>query len=287
MESDVERIRLQRFKLMERIVHAAISCENSLEIVDTTSIAEEMEISSNHLLRLLSDLEGLGYIEFASDGGFYSRPLILGKNWIEDENRKMEENRMRFETNALVTLVKKETGQRIEQIKAHVQPDFILIPDGSVPVEEEDVVERVLRNGLTERFIIVDRGYFEANRTTAAHYQMTVRKESSTKPVSQTHINYNISGANSRVTNGNDNSTNIIDNSTSQFSVFRDMIKKEVTLDVDRDEILKKLDELERSSNKRGGLEVLGKLASMAVKYAPLIAGLLPRLHQWVQALPP
>ena len=69
-----------------------------------------------------------------------------------------------------VTLVK-ANGERREGIKANVQPATILIDDGNVPLEEDDVLERTLPNGMIERYLVLDRGYFAAWQGHPAHYQ--------------------------------------------------------------------------------------------------------------------
>ena len=97
---------------------------------------------------------------------------------------------------------------------------------------------------------------------------------------------YHLSGDNARVTHGNDNSTNvIIDNSLHQFTIWRKAVRESVAQVTDCDLILKKLDELEKHTDKKSALEVLGSIASVAAKYASLIP-LIAKIGEWVHGLP-
>jgi hypothetical protein len=118
------------------------------------------------------------------------------------------------------------------------------------------------------------------------HYQIKVRKLPSV-PTSVTHnTTYNVSGDNARVTHGDDSSTNvIIDNSSHQFAAWRKTVLESDADAIDRDLILKKLDELEKRKDKKGALETLGTIASVATKYASLLS-MIGKIGAWVHGLP-
>ncbi len=75
-----------------------------------------------------------------------------------------------------VTLIK-PNGKKYEDIKASVQTKKIFINDATLPIEEGDIIERVLPNKLVENYEVVDRGYNEEWEGIPAHYQIDVRKQ--------------------------------------------------------------------------------------------------------------
>jgi len=48
--------------------------------------------------------------------------------------------------------------------------------DGNLPVEEGDVVERKLPNGMIETYAVEERGFRKGMHSIPDHYQMKVRK---------------------------------------------------------------------------------------------------------------
>lgn len=75
-----------------------------------------------------------------------------------------------------VSLVKQD-GAQFDNIQASVQPGKIFIDDASLPIEEGDRIKRKLPSGLTESYLVLDRGYYEGIGGIPAHYQIKVRKE--------------------------------------------------------------------------------------------------------------
>ena len=68
-----------------------------------------------------------------------------------------------------VTLVKRN-GQRIPVAEALVSSKSVHIDDASLPIEEGDVLERSLPNGLVEQFEVTDRGFYKAWGAFPDHY---------------------------------------------------------------------------------------------------------------------
>ncbi len=123
--------------------------------------------------------------------------------------------------NDIVSLHKSD-GRIFENIRANVQPKKIFVHDASIPIEEGDVILRALPNGLTERYLVIDRGFHQAFHGIEAHYQITVQKESAIKHGAPTSTVYNIGGINSRVNiNSLDNSINSI--SINKSEIFTEM----------------------------------------------------------------
>ena len=82
-----------------------------------------------------------------------------------------------FFNNDIVKL-RKQNGETYEDIKADVQPKQkkIFIDDASLPIEEGDIIERILPNSLIEQYKVIDRGFYNDFCGISAHYQVSVKK---------------------------------------------------------------------------------------------------------------
>jgi len=83
-----------------------------------------------------------------------------------------------------VTLIKKD-GNRFENIRAFVQSDKIITDDPAIPIEDGDVFERALPNGIVERYTILDAGFRQGMGGIKSHYQSVVRKQTKIDPLAQ------------------------------------------------------------------------------------------------------
>ncbi len=72
--------------------------------------------------------------------------------------------------------VVKPDGRRFRVSNALVEGSTVFFDDVSVPVEEGDVVEHALPNGLIQKFEVLDRGYHAAFKRIPAGYDMRVRR---------------------------------------------------------------------------------------------------------------
>jgi len=82
-----------------------------------------------------------------------------------------------FFNNDIVKL-RKQNGETYEDIQADVQPKQkkIFIDDASLPIEEGDIIERILPNSLIEQYKVIDRGFYNDFCGISAHYQVSVKK---------------------------------------------------------------------------------------------------------------
>ena len=110
-----------------------------------------------------------------------------------------------------ISLIKQD-GQCYDNTTANVQPETIFVDNVQLQIEEGDTFERTLPNGLLERYVVLDRGYYGRMRGIPAHYQVKVRKESTlTAQQPTTTTIYNLTGANPRVNvNSVDQSVNVV-----------------------------------------------------------------------------
>jgi hypothetical protein len=186
--------------------------------------------------------------------------------------------------NDRVTLVK-SNGQRIEGIRASVQPSKIFIDDGTLPLEEDDILERSLPNGMTERYVVLDRGFFAAFHGTPAHYQAKVQKTTAKPRVAAATNVYYLSGPNARVNvQSTDSSTNILNvNSAELFSQIVQAVQAGIASDVERAAILDRVHAIEASVASPGYLTAYQQLIAAAANHMTIIAPFLPALAQLAQ----
>lgn len=140
----------------------------------------------------------------------------------------------------------KSDGQEFNDLKASVQSKGIYLMQSDVLVEPNDLIQRIMSNGGTETFKVIDPGFHEGLHSIPAHYQMKVQKlgiPEAEKAIQS--ITYNISGHNARVNNhSTDNSINIV-------SINQDVVDHIVLL---RQEIEKLI---ESPEEKKDALEVV------------------------------
>jgi len=183
--------------------------------------------------------------------------------------------------NENVTLVK-SNGDRYEDIKASVQSDMIFIDDASLPIEEDDTIIRKLPNGLLEKYRVVDRGFYEKVASIPAHYQVKVQKVSGVeKPRNTDKIIYNL-GDNSRINiNSNDSSVNIINmESKHLFAEIKSKVESEVKNDSERQELIRKIQELEEAQNTPKFSKKYAEFMALAANHTTVLAPYYAALAQ-------
>jgi hypothetical protein len=150
----------------------------------------------------------------------------------------------------------KQDGIRVNDINAHVQPTKIFIDDASLPIEEGDRLLRRWPNGLEERYLVLDRGYWDGPGM-RPHYQVKVRKETGFRVERQAATVYNVRDANPRVRgNSFDASVNVVTTAaTSVFQQIKKVINDTMPDDHRRAELLSQVDNLERTQGTPSFLE--------------------------------
>ena len=185
--------------------------------------------------------------------------------------------------NETVTLRKKDGQTR--SFKAMVQPNMIFTDDSDLPVEEGDLIERKLPNGMAEGFVVTERGYTKGMRNIPDHYQIKTRKAEATdsptsrQPSVPTHI-YNVTGPHARVNiQSEDSSINI--SSVSNEQLYDDrahVIEQQVASAVQRADLLNRLEALESAPDKITWGEKYREFIASAADHMTLLAPFLPAL---------
>ncbi len=185
--------------------------------------------------------------------------------------------------NEKVILIK-QNGDKIENIRANVQPKKIFIADSSVPIEEGDFIQRELPNGLIEIYFVEDRGFFSSIGGIEAHYQVSVRKESSQKKPTNQSIVYNLNGPNVRFNiNSHDSSVNIANLTPENlFEELKNVIKKELSEANESNKLLNLIDELKDSIGKKNFIYKYQEFLSLVADHITIFAPFLPALSQLI-----
>jgi hypothetical protein len=186
-----------------------------------------------------------------------------------------------------VTIVK-QTGERFGPFMAVVQRNKIITDEASIPIEEGDFVERLLPNGLTERYCILDTGFQAGFGGIPPHYQMSVEKTTAIprRAAAGTTTVYNI-GANSRYTvNSVDSSTNIVQASPSElFDRMREAVVAGVGAAREREKLLARIAELQSAADRRTFAERYGRLVESGAAHITILTPFLPALAQLLESL--
>jgi len=178
--------------------------------------------------------------------------------------------------------LEKRDGQRVEKIRAAVTGKKIIIDNGDLPIEEGDVLERILPNGLVERYTVLDRGYFAAFGSQPPHYQVQVEKQTSIQRKSGGTTIYNVTGPNARVNvESTDASTNVVTIAPSQlFEQLRSIIEQKVRAESERDDLLRLVEELAQAKTATSYLGAYQGFIASAANHMTVLAPFLPALAQ-------
>lgn len=145
----------------------------------------------------------------------------------------------------------KQDQSVLENVEALVQREKIFIDDGSLNIEEGDIIERSLPAGNKEEYLVVDRGFYKGAHGIPDHYQIKVRKqtaytETNTKQVFNT---YNIGSAGKVNIQSTDNSTSTV-NITANDMAIMDTLRSLAKGLENESEILKNIDEMQKNVGK-------------------------------------
>lgn len=182
--------------------------------------------------------------------------------------------------NDKVSLVK-ENGYVKENIKALVSDGKIFIFDEKLPLEEKDVLLRMLPNGLFEKYKVIDRGYVARQGGIQGHYQAIVTKEGSIDKEQYRNITIinNISGTQARVNiNSVDNSVNSMNSENKElfekiFSTLQEIDNEKV-----KEEALAIAKEMQLNIDKPTFKEKYQQFISTVANYITIISPFIPAL---------
>lgn len=170
----------------------------------------------------------------------------------------------------------------IEDIEALVDRDKSFIDDGSLNIEEGDIIERVLPSGAKEQYLVIDRGFYRGAHGIPDHYQIKVEKQSRYVKLSKgTVINeYHITNADKVNIQSTDNSTTyqITANDISTLDTLRSLAKG---LD-DEDKIVSAVDEMQESIGKKTFAEKYNAFIQSVANHMTIFAPFIPALSAFL-----
>lgn len=150
-----------------------------------------------------------------------------------------------------ITIIKRDSGDRFEDIKAAVQSDEISILQSEPLIEPNDLILRSMSNGGKETFVVLDPGFHEGLGPIPAGYRVRVRKMGLPEAQSAVQsITYNVSGSNARINNHSvDNSTNFVQDDSGEvarlLAELRSKVNAAPLLPADRSEALEIIEGVE------------------------------------------
>ena len=153
----------------------------------------------------------------------------------------------------------------------------------NVPIESGDSIERVLPNGVTERFTIINAQYYTGYAGAIPDfYEITYEREgarphqSRVQPITvqisdspQSHVNID----------SEDHSINIsYGNAGSLFDEIRDLLREAVEDSTELESLLEKVDAMEGSQEAGGFTQAYVSFMSAAANHMTVLAPVLPTL---------
>jgi hypothetical protein len=182
----------------------------------------------------------------------------------------------------VVTLIKTDSGERIENVSASVQPAIIFVEGDSLPVAEGDYFERALPSGVVERYLVLEASFHNKIHSLPSHFQIKVRKETSLlPPPGGTTNNYHLNAPNARVNIGStDQSINVVNQA--KHEVFADLRKVVLGLEDPQAQevLLPAVGELEASVGTPSYLDRYQGFIQQAANHMTLIGPFIPALSQ-------
>lgn len=186
-----------------------------------------------------------------------------------------------FMENYEIALIKPD-GRRFEKIMANVQPTSIFISDPDLPIEEDDIIERPLQNGLVERYVVIDRGFWDTGHM-PAHYQCKVKKEAAVKKAAASGaVIYNIYGHNSKVNiHSTDNSVSIVDAVPEElFTRLHNVIQEKIQ---DNQKILEVVRAMQQNIGRPTFLDKYQEFIGLTANVMTIVGPFLPALTQLIK----
>ncbi len=145
-------------------------------------------------------------------------------------------------------------------------------------------LRRKIPNGSEEAFEVLDPVFQQAFHGIPAHFQVSIRRKGSFSAGTGGNYTVHVNGTNSRVNiHSIDNSTNIV-NDNGIFADLKNVISTRVNDSTDREALLKRVDDMQRSTdNKSGFLDAYQKFIANAASHMGVIAPFLPALAKLME----
>lgn len=175
----------------------------------------------------------------------------------------------------------KMDGSSIENIEALVEPEKIFVEDASIIIEEGDMFERKLKNGATEYYEVLDRGFYRGIHGIPDHYQVSVQK--TTAKAYTNSVTYNISNESGKINiNSTDNSVNINFALTEEDKALFETIRSLAETIENKDEIVAAVNEMQNAVGKKSFLQKYNEFVQAAANHMTVFAPFIPLLTKFL-----
>lgn len=194
----------------------------------------------------------------------------------------MKKHPLSLFANDTIKLIKKD-GSEIENIKAQVQPKFILVYDVSICFDEGDIITRELPNKKVEYYRVVNPIYDNGFKSIPPFYKLEVEKTTAlpkTKTPSVKIINnINASEGSKVLVAAVDNSVNIISQDLSVFDKLIDAVKDLP----DSDKMISEINQMKDSvNNKESFLKKYNDFIQSVAAHITIVAPFIPALTKFL-----
>ncbi|WP_336073683.1 hypothetical protein [Priestia megaterium] len=190
--------------------------------------------------------------------------------------------------------LKRKNGQVYTDIRAGLQKGKILIEDISIIIEEGDTLSRILPSGTSEEYIVLTIHQYNKRFSIPAYYELEVRKRTSLSDYGEgtTFIDQSVNhfnGNNNRVNkHSTDNSSNQIYEKTeiSVFNQLREKLAKSDIPETKKNEIINRVEELEKAIGTSNALSKYQNLISSAADHMTVLTPFIAPLTILLSNLP-
>jgi hypothetical protein len=177
-------------------------------------------------------------------------------------------------------------GEVHRNIKATMWGNTIHLKDTLLFIEEGDTIQRVLPNGMQEKYTIINVVYNQSYKSAPASYRLEVEKQTKLQKPAVESIVFNSSGHNTRINiNSTDNSTNVVAESITENNVFqklREAIEQQVTSE-EKEVILSSVDQLEQTKGTSKYVSAYQSFIQTAKDWMTIIGPFIPMLTPGLQ----
>ena len=172
----------------------------------------------------------------------------------------------------------KQDSSVIDDVKALVQSKMVFVDDGTIDIEEGDIIERTIPSGSKEQYLVIDRGFHKGMHGIPDHYQIVVEKQSNLKKTDREQVinQYNITNADKVNIHSTDNS--ITYQLTANDRSIMDTIRTLARGLENEEEIISATDQMQENIGKQSFAEKYNAFIQSVANHMTIFAPLIPAL---------
>lgn len=174
----------------------------------------------------------------------------------------------------------KQDSSVIDDVKALVQSKMVFVDDGTIDIEEGDIIERTLPSGSKEQYLVTDRGFHKGMHGIPDHYQIAVEKQSNLKKIAREQVinQYNITNADKVNIHSTDNSVTY--QLTANDRSIMDTIRTLARGLENEEEIISATDQMQDHIGKHSFAEKYNAFIQSVANHMTIFAPFIPALSE-------